>query len=1502
MTAQPDVARRDAPGAGAPPYRYTAALAERDRGPLAGPVGGRADLRDAEPVGPAGGRLGARPGREVLPDGHVPVPARRGAARRAPAGLHRHRRARPLPAHDRAHRAAHDGLRRLRAARRAVRGADRHAPADHHRGERRRATAPRSAASAWPTTSAARSPPPTRSSTAGPSGSSCRSTGRGTTPTADRARPITELEAEFAAGDARRPRTGATWSTLSRPEQDRVLDGHRLAYLAEAPVNWCPALGTVLSNEEVTADGRSERGNFPVFRRNLRQWMMRITAYADRLADDLDGVDWPDSVKAMQRNWIGRSQGATVRFARSPVPPTRSRSSRRGPTRSSAPPTWSWPPSTRWSTRSCPRRGRSRGPARSSTGAGPAAPPPPPTRSPATAASSRRAPTWSARRPATRRACSPAPGRPTRSTASRCRSSSPTTSSWATAPARSWPSPARTSATGTSRPSSACRSAAPCSRPRTSTAQACTGAGAAINSANDAISLDGLGVAEAKSAIIDWLAGRGDGEAGRAVQAARLAVQPPALLGRAVPGRLRRRRRVRRRPVDPAGAARRRPAGAAARRRRLLPQVVRPRRPRLLAGVAAGARHGVDVVLRRPRRPTTSGPGRATSARRTRCRSGPAPAGTTCATSTRRTPSASSTPTSSASGSGPRPEEFGAGRPGRRRPLRRRRRARGAAPALRAVLAEGALRPGPRERVGAVPPAVQPGLHPGLGLHRRPRGLRAGGGGRGDRTARTARHDSRGTTARSPASTGRWASRCATSSPPTTCARPTAPTPSGSTRCRPGRWRPRAPGRPATSSARSGSCSGRGGCWSTSTTASLRVSDAAPVRRDDAPAAPGDRRGARRLPGDALQHRRREAHRADQPPDQDLPRRRACRGRCRRAAGAHALAAVPAPGRGAVVAARATPGRWPTGRSPRPTRRCWSRRRVEYPDPGQRARCARVSRSPPTPPRPRCAPRPSPSAKVAAMVDGAEPRKVIVVPGPDGQHRAVRAAPDGRTNRAPRDARGVALRAGSAVGQASPRMNSSTRSWAAESRYCSGGDFMKYDDGPSSGPPMPRSSAIFAARTASMMMPGRVRGVPDLELVLERQRDVAEGATLEPDVGPLAVVEPRHVVRRADVDVATLPMSRSTCEVTDWVFDVFFDSRRSRSSMFWKSMLPPTLSCIVRSSCTPRSSKSFASTRWVMVAPTWRLDVVADDRHAGGGELRRPLGVGGDEHGQRVDEGDARVERALRVELVGVLAAHRQVGHEHVGARLAQRRDHVDRLLVGLGDRLAVVAAQPVEGVAALHGHAGRRHVGDLDGVVLAGADGLGEVLADLLRVDVERRHEVEVADVVAAEVDVHETRHAGGRVGVGVVVHALDQRRGAVAHADDGDTDLTHGSVSFAAVVVLRVRGRRPARCRPVAAARSCVDELVEPAHLALGGVEPEAVQLAGVAVDLLPGAGAASARRPSRRSSTRRRLPSRIRMPHLGGRAGEEGEVDPEAVVVEGLRARTRRAARRDGPCPRR
>ncbi len=128
-----------------------------------------------------------------------------------------------------------------------------------------------------------------------------------------RARPIEDLRRRFEQGLHPTP-DGRPWARLSRAEQAALLDEHRLAYLAEVPVNWCPMLGTVLANEEVTGEGRSERGNHPVYKRPLRQWMMRITAYADRLLDDLDRVDWPEPIKLMQRNWIGRSEGAFVDF------------------------------------------------------------------------------------------------------------------------------------------------------------------------------------------------------------------------------------------------------------------------------------------------------------------------------------------------------------------------------------------------------------------------------------------------------------------------------------------------------------------------------------------------------------------------------------------------------------------------------------------------------------------------------------------------------------------------------------------------------------------------------------------------------------------------------------------------------------------------------------------------------------------------------------------------------------------------------------------------------------------------------------------------------------------------------------------------------------------------------------------------------------------------------------------------------------------------------------
>ena len=129
-----------------------------------------------------------------------------------------------------------------------------------------------------------------------------------------KARPVTELVAGYADGSIATP-DGRAWASLDDKERRAAVDSRRLAYLSDAPVNWCPGLGTILANEEVTAEGRSDIGNYPVFKKNMRQWMMRITAYADRLIDDLDRLDWPEPIKLMQRNWIGRSHGARVDFS-----------------------------------------------------------------------------------------------------------------------------------------------------------------------------------------------------------------------------------------------------------------------------------------------------------------------------------------------------------------------------------------------------------------------------------------------------------------------------------------------------------------------------------------------------------------------------------------------------------------------------------------------------------------------------------------------------------------------------------------------------------------------------------------------------------------------------------------------------------------------------------------------------------------------------------------------------------------------------------------------------------------------------------------------------------------------------------------------------------------------------------------------------------------------------------------------------------------------------------
>ena len=307
---------------------------------------------------------------------HVPVPVGRRAARRPSRGLHRDRHRRALQAHARLQRPAPDGLGRLRPARRAVRDQDRHAPARDHAEEHRRPSAASSRCSASATTGTARSTPPTPSY--------CKWT---------------------------------QWIFLQLFERG-------LAYQSRGAGELVP--GARHRAGERGGHRRQERGGgHPVERMPLRQWMLRITAYADRLLDDLEELDWPET-KAMQRNWIGRSEGAEVDFAVEGHAATKHHaSSRRAPTRCSARRTWCSRPSTR----SSPKLDDARAAAPRSTRYVDE-------RQRARATST--APTRPRRRPAS----SPARSRSTRSTATRSRSGSPTTCSAATAPARSWPCPA----------------------------------------------------------------------------------------------------------------------------------------------------------------------------------------------------------------------------------------------------------------------------------------------------------------------------------------------------------------------------------------------------------------------------------------------------------------------------------------------------------------------------------------------------------------------------------------------------------------------------------------------------------------------------------------------------------------------------------------------------------------------------------------------------------------------------------------------------------------------------------------------------------------------------------------------------------------------------------------------------------------------------------------------------------------------------------------------------
>ncbi len=188
-----------------------------------------------------------------------------------------------------------------------------------------------------------------------------------------------------------------------------------------------------------------------------------------------------------------------------------------------------------------------------------------------------------------------------------------------------------------------------------------------------------------------------------------------------------------------------------------------------------------------------------------------------------------------------------------------------------------------------------------------------------------------------------------------------------------------------------------------------------------------------------------------------------------------------------------------------------------------------------------------------------------------------------------------------------------------------------------------------------------------------------------------------------------------------------------------------------------------------------RFDVVADNWQPGRAELLRPFGPARDEHRQAVDEGDTRVDRGLGIEFRRVFGADREIADKDVNTGLTQGGHYVHGFLIGLGDRLAVVAAKAIQGVTAGDSDAERWYIDDLYGVVLAGDDRLGQVTPNLLRVDVERRDELKVPDVVVAKLGVHQARHPRRRISVAVVLDPLDEGCGAVAYTDNSDTYRTH-------------------------------------------------------------------------------------------------------------------------------
>ena len=512
-------------------------------------------------------------------------------------------------------------------------------------------------------------------------------------------------------------------------------------------MNWCPGLGTVLANEEVTADGRSERGNFPVFQRNLRQWNMRITAYADRLADDLDAHRLAREGHA--RCSATGSAGPRARACTSTV--------HRRPTSVEV---FTTRPDTLFGATFMVRRARAPAARRGARGLArrharrldrrarvPRSRP-----SPRTGARRPRRPPSSARpTPAARPACSPATSRSTRSTASCIPvfTADYVLMGYGTGAIMAVPG-RRRARLRVRRGLRAARRPHRRRRPRARRAAPAPATARSINSVERRDQPRRPGRRRPpRRAIIDWLAAQGARRAAPITYRLRdwlfsrqrywgepfpivydehdLPIALPDVGAARRPAR--RARTTRRAPSTP-DDAQSSPEPPLGRNDGLGERHARPRR----RPADVPPRHQHDAQLGRAR------------------------AGTTCTTSTRRRRRAwSSTPRSSSTGWA-RATTRSRRLRRRRRPVRRRRRARRAAPAVRAVLAQGAATTWATCRSArAVPHAVQPGLHPGVRVHRRARRVRPGR--RGRRGRRRRRPGSPGRASRSTASTGRSASR-----------------------------------------------------------------------------------------------------------------------------------------------------------------------------------------------------------------------------------------------------------------------------------------------------------------------------------------------------------------------------------------------------------------------------------------------------------------------------------------------------------------------------------------------------------------------------------------------------------------------------------------------------------------------------------------------------------------------------------------------------------------------